>query len=424
MRILFLQKRLLFPHNTGGKIRTLNVLRHLAERHQITYVCNVQRSESQYAEQMKSLGTRLITVPWQEASRRSIKFAAFALRNLLYSRYPLNVDKDFDPRLRKLVENEVESGNYDLLVCDFVQTSRNCIQIEIPKLLFQHNVEAEIFERLAKRNCGLFGRYLSAQACRMRQFESEAGRDFDGVVAVSRRDSERFQSDYGWNHVGVIDTAVDTDYFRRVNDIRQRTSMQRSGIVFVGSMDWPPNVDGVAHFVKYIWPRIRDACNDATFTIVGRNPPASILRLQNTDKISVTGTVDDTRPFLSNSAVSIVPLYSGGGTRLKIFEYMAMECPVVSTTLGAEGLDVRDGQHLLIRDDDIAFADAISELINNPERRKSLSRRAHALVKTRYSAEKVAMQFERHCWDAIERYARTERTRSQTISPSPEADRE
>lgn len=398
MKILFLQKRLLFPHNTGGKIRSLNVLRHLAKRHDVTYACNVQEDERQYLDQMKSLGVDVKSIPWIEAPRRSCRFILMALSNLVASHYPLNVDKDFDPKLRELVESEVRAGGYDLLICDFVQSARNCLGIEIPKLLFQHNVEAEIFERMANRRSGPFAWYLSLQARRMRSFESEAGFDFDGVVAVSQRDKQRFETSYGWRHVSVIDTAVDMEFFQGAE-----SATERCGVVFVGSMDWAPNVDGVEHFVRSVWPTVHSIHANVEFTIVGRNPPQAISRMHGQQGVRVTGTVDDIRPYLANAAVAIVPLYSGGGTRLKIFEYMAMNCPVVSTTLGAEGLDVQNDEHLLIRDNDDDIAQAIVDLINDQRKRERLASRAHEFVRSRYSAQRIAGQFERHCESAVER---------------------
>ncbi|MCO8122503.1 glycosyltransferase [Stieleria sp. TO1_6] len=396
MKILFLQKRLLFPPNTGGKIRTLNVVRHLAEWHDLTYVCNLLPEEQRFLPEMRSLGVELKTVGWTEASRRSFQFLWFALRNLLFSPLPLNVQKDQDSRLRSLVQDEVESGQYDLLICDFVQTAGNCIGLKIPKLLFQHNVEAEIFERLADRGGPLWRLYLSMQAGRMRQFEGAAGKDFNGVVAVSERDKMRFETEYSWRHVRLIDTAVDTNYFQPPPD-----ASPRAGVVFVGSMDWPPNVDGVLSFISGSWQRIRADRPDVSLTIVGRNPPASLLHHQGRDGIRITGTVDDIRPYLSASAVAVVPLHSGGGTRLKIFESMAMGCPVVSTELGAEGLPLQDGEHLLIRDGDQPFADAVLNVLADPDCARRLARSALALVQTKYSSMAVARQFEQHCREAI-----------------------
>ena len=225
----------------------------------------------------------------------------------------------------------------------------------------------------------------------MKRFEKTAGDDFDNVVAVSKRDQQRFIDDYGWHNVDVIDTAVDTNYFK------PSESVKRSGVVFVGSMDWPPNVDGIQHFVSRVWPKVKESMNGLPLTIVGRNPPAAIKKYDGHLDIKVTGTVADIRPYLASNAVGVVPLFSGGGTRLKIFEYMAMKLPVVSTSLGAEGLGVRDNEHLLIRDDDQMFADALIRLCESETKRQQLSSQAYELVCSQFSSESIGEQFEECC---------------------------
>lgn len=401
MKILFLQKRLLFPTDTGGKIRSLNVLRHLAHWHDVTYLCNLQPHESEQIEQMRSVGVDLITLPWREAPRRSVRFAAAAVRNL-GSPTPLNVDKDYDPRLRSVAQRLVESGRHDLLVCDFVQMARNCLGFQLPKVLFQHNVEAEIFERLAASNRGWRGRYYRYQASKMARFEGAAGRDFARVVAVSQRDRQQFIRRYRWPHVDVIDTAVDTAFFRPDSGPHSEPRDAPHSVVFVGSMDWQPNIEGVQHFVNAIWPHVRDRNQAATFTIVGRNPPPAIRRLETIPGVRVTGTVADTRPFLRSAVASVVPLYCGGGTRLKIFEAMAMRCPVISTSLGAEGLDLVNDEHLLIRDRDESFADAICHLLSHRTVRQRIAQSGYDLVQSRYTSERVARQFEQCCLRAAQ----------------------
>ncbi|MEE2937396.1 MAG: glycosyltransferase family 4 protein [Planctomycetota bacterium] len=396
MRILFLQKRLLYPSNTGGKIRTLNVLRHLASWHDVTYLCNIQPDEQPHAHDMERLGVKLIAVPWNEARRRSVRFAGSAIRNLL-SPCPFNVDKDYNPELRQRAAEIVSSAACDLLVCDFVQMARNCLGLKIPKLLFQHNVECEIFRRQSMRASGLWSRYLGSQAGKMERFEKLAGNDFDRIIAVSERDRKEFQKLYGWNHVDVIDTAVDVDYFSP-DPSSSRVSNQ---VVFIGSMDWPPNVEGVHHFVNKIWPLVVRENPDARFQIVGRNPSESVWKLAAIPGIEVTGTVKDTRPFLQSAAVSVVPVYSGSGTRLKIFESMAMMCPVVSSPLGAEGLDVEHNQHVLLCEDDRAMATGINRLLTDPQEAHRISKHALELVRERFTTERVARQFELSCKKTI-----------------------
>lgn len=399
MNILLLQKRPLFPPDTGGKIRTLNVLRHLAQCHDITYLCNVQNGEEQAVEQMRELGLRVVTVPWRETPRGTLKFCFELAANLL-SPYPYNVDKDYHPALRREAENLLAGESFDLVVCDFVQMARNAIGLPAAaKVLFEHNVEAQIFQRHAQQDKGwLRRRYMHYQWQKMRRFEAEAGREFETVIAVSEQDRETYQRDYGWEHVRVIDTAVDLDYFRP-----DPAAEQAQRVVFVGSMDWLPNQDGIQHFVTNIWPAIRQSCPHAEFRVVGRNPSPTIQSLGAMPGVEIVGTVPDIRPYLAEAAVVVVPLLVGGGTRLKIFEAMAMQKAIVSTPLGAEGLQVTSGEDLLLAEANAEFADGVIELLQNADKRRQMATAARLLVQENYSAETVARQFDAICQETVQR---------------------
>jgi glycosyltransferase involved in cell wall biosynthesis len=395
---LFLQKRFLIPANFGGRIRTLNIVRHLARWHSVTYLCNIQAEDAPFVEDMRALGVQLETVPWREAKRESWQFYADVGINV-FSRYPFNVNKDFDPLLRRRAAELLESGAYDLIVCDFVQMARNVIGVPgPPRLLFQHNVEAKIFERMADRESNRCKRWLFRQQQRkLERFEKMAGEQFDRVVAVSVEDRRIFEEAYGWRHVDTIDTAVDTEYFRPID-----AAVTPGRMVFVGSMDWLPNQTGISHFVEAILPRIRAKFPLASLDIVGRRPPEAVQRLQSVPGVRVTGTVDDVRPHLAEAQVAIVPLYAGGGTRLKFFEYMAMAKPIVSTTIGAEGLNVEEGRNWLRADTDEDFAKQVLRLFEEPALRQQLAGASRELVVTNYNTEAVARQFERSCLRAAE----------------------
>ncbi|MFN8060119.1 MAG: glycosyltransferase [Vicinamibacterales bacterium] len=399
MNILFLQKRVLFPVNSGWRIRTLNVVRYLARWHRLTYVCNVDDGDRDALAQMRELGLELVTVPWTEAPRRSAAFYRDLARNLA-SPYPFTVDKDFQPELRGAAAHLLASRPFDLLICDFVQMARNAIGLEArATLLFQHNVEGQLAERHAREDPSwLRRRYMSLQASKMKAFEGRAGREFDSVVAVSEQDRRIFEREYGWTNVHTIDTSVDVDYFQPGQEPRDPATL-----VFVGSLDWLPNEDGVVDFVSHVWPSIRRQVPDAKFHAVGRNPSPAVRRLDGRDGVEIFGSVPDVRPFLHRATMAVVPLLVGGGTRLKVFEAMATATPVVSTTLGAEGLPVASGEHLSIADGHDAFAAAVVDLVRDRGRRETMAARARQLVLERFSAETIARQFEAICLQTVER---------------------
>ena len=397
MKILFLNKRLLFPLNFGGNIRTLNVLRYLAQWHDVTYVSNIQPGEEGYAAQMRELGLRLETIPWRETPRASWRFWAKLAANL-GSVYPYSANKEYDRRLRQKVDELLSQESYDLVICDFVQISRNVMGLTSPpRILFQHNVEAQIFERHAHSDRNwLRRRYMGLQWKKMRRFEDSAGRQYDAVIAISNQDRDKFETDYGWDHVHVIDTAVNTEFFSPNGQAEQQDRL-----VFVGSLDWLPNQDGVRHFVERIWPEVLRRRPEATFQIVGRNPPRSLERLEETPGVELVGSVPDVRPYVGNASVFVVPLLVGGGTRLKIFEAMAMGKAVVSTSLGAEGLPVTNGEHIQLADSPENFAARVVELLEDATRRREQADRGRRLILQNFSAETVARQFEEICQSVV-----------------------
>lgn len=393
MKILFLHKQILFPRDTGGKIRVLNLLRHLAQWHEVTYVCNLRPGEESFLPEMNQLGLKVEAVPGETSRRGGVRFLAEAVANLASPR-PYAVDRNFDPRVRAKVAELLARERFDLVICDTVQMARHTMGLPLPPtILFQHNVEAQILERHAQVSDGLVRRtYMFDQYRKMRAFERRCGNHFDHVIAVSQQDKEIFRRKYGWKNVDAIDTAVDTDFFQ---PLPQQERAHR--VMFLGSMDWLPNQDGVRFFADEVWPQVIAQQPDAVFQIVGRNPPPGILALGERKGIEVTGSVPDVRPYLAQASIVVVPLLVGGGTRLKIYEAMAMARATVSTTIGAEGLPVQPGTHFLQADTPQAFASDILKLMNDDSLRRNIGEAANAFVRQHYGSETIARQFEAIC---------------------------
>ena len=195
---------------------------------------------------------------------------------------------------------------------------------------------------------------------------------------------------FGATRVTPVATGVNLAYFARSAD-----PVPQADIVFVGSMDWLANIDAVKYFVQEILPLIRRQLPDCRFAVVGRTPPREILDLAAADPgIIVTGTVPDIRPYLWGAKISIVPLRIGGGTRLKIYESMAAGTAVVSTSIGAEGLDAQHPDNIRLADTPAGLAAQCVELLKNPDERGSLASAAHQMVSDKYSWESVAREFE------------------------------
>jgi glycosyltransferase involved in cell wall biosynthesis len=224
----------------------------------------------------------------------------------------------------------------------------------------------------------------------MFEWERRVCRSVAQVIAVSETDEKLMQSRFGIEKVSSVPTGVDVEYFEK-----PESSSMLYDLVFVGSMDWMPNVDGIRWFLAHVFPLIRQVKPDCKLAIVGRNPSQALLDEAKDLYITVTGTVSDVRPFLWQSALSIVPLRVGGGTRLKIFEAMAAGTPVVSTAIGAEGLPVRHGETIRIADTAQQFATDCLDFLAKPQDRQELANRATELVVQNHSWQQVTKGFER-----------------------------
>jgi len=205
------------------------------------------------------------------------------------------------------------------------------------------------------------------------------------------------QREYNLKAVADVPTGVDTNYFHPTAK-DETAGRDPHNLVFTGSMDWLPNEDAIQYFTKQIMPLVKERVPDATLTVVGRNPYPSLVELGQRDaSVIVTGRVEDVRPYMERAAAYIVPIRIGGGTRLKIYEAMAMEKPIISTTVGAEGLPVSDGVDLLLADTPAAFAGAIVRVLRDEAFARQLGARAAGIVREQFGWNKVAASFAEIC---------------------------
>ena len=389
MKILWVSPFFLHPTDRGAQIRTLGTLRELHKRHEIHFAalnppCNLE-GPARSAE----YSSRHLAVEHTAPGRRSLAIVPQLLKSLA-DPVPLAVSRYASAELRRKIGAWIAAERYDAMVCDFLAAApsffdlRHCV-------LFEHNVETTIFERHVEQSRSRAKKaFFRMQAAKMEAYERSICRAVRHVIAVSEMDAERIRRRFGVATVSSVRTGVDLDYFARPAGMEPAADM-----VFCGSMDWLPNVDGVVYFLAEILPRIRVRLPAASFTIAGRSPDPKVLRAaQGVEGVRVTGRVDDMRPYLWGSRVSVVPLRIGGGTRLKIYECMAAGVPVVSTPIGAEGLRFTEGEDILLADDPQRFADACVRLLANEADRRALAQRARARAVAECSWEAVSREFE------------------------------
>lgn len=394
MRLLWLKTNLLHPVDTGGKIRSYYMLRELKQQHHVTYVALDDGTAAPDAVgRAAEYCHDLIRVPHRTAAKFSLRFFAELAKNAA-SPLPYAVEKYRSSEFGRVVARE--EANADVVVCDFLFPSVNVPEpLSRPSLLFQHNVEALIWRRHAEHQRNRLARLLfETQWRRMQAFERKACRRYDAVVAVSPQDRAMIEQEYGAPVVLDIPTGVDTGYFRPSGSVE----VEPYQLAFTGSMDWLPNDDAMKYFVRAILPRIRASCPQVSLTIVGRKPFPSLTALSREDPtIRVTGQVDDVRPYLERAAVYVIPLRIGGGTRLKVFEAMAMGKAVVSTSIGVEGLPIVHGTDALVADEPDAFADAVVRLLRDRAAARRLGQAAAGKVRAQFGWRPVADSFVRAC---------------------------
>jgi sugar transferase (PEP-CTERM/EpsH1 system associated) len=406
MKILWVKAGGLVPPDTGGKIRSYNILRELARQHSVTFFSFYGAHDGDVHPELKNTFDRVVCLPLQLPAPKSLtEMRDYGIG--LFSAQPYNVTKYCRPEVRRRLRELLNQETYDVILCDFLVAAGVIPwNAPTPKVIFTHNVEAAIWRRHYEVATNPLWKAISWQEWRkMEAAERRYLRLADHVLTVSETDRNAFAAFLDRGKLTVIPTGVDVDYFQPLpaEEISQ-------SLVFTGSMDWLPNEDAIFHFADAILPLIQQQCPDVSLEVVGRSPSRKLQALAERERgIRLTGWVEDIRPFVARGSICIVPLRIGGGTRLKIFEAMAMAKAVVSTTVGAEGLPVRDGENIVLADTPGDFAASVISLLHDSNQRRRLGASARALVQEKYSWPRVAESFAQALQDVINRPPRAAR---------------
>lgn len=392
-RLLFLSTRFLFPADSGGKIRTVQILRGLkGGRFEVVLLSPAPADwKENFGADVDRVADRFIS--WRESGpsfRQGLRKAAS-----LFSRVPVPVATDRSAPAQRALAAAIAETKPDVLVVDFPHAAVLLPPtIDVPSVMFTHNVEAEIFARhVAVARDPVRRAIWRQQHRKMERYERETLARFDAVIAVSERDRDYFESGYGLKNAAVIPTGVDLEYFA------YREVPRGHEVVFTGSMDWLANQDGIEFFMDDVWPRIVERVPDARMNVVGRAPPPRLVQRAAAKGLAWTfsGFVNDVREHIHRASAYVIPLRVGGGTRIKAYEAMASGCPVVSTAIGVEGLPLEDGTHYMRADTAEDFAARVCDLLERHDRALEISRRARELVEREFSFVVAARAFERIC---------------------------
>lgn len=390
MKILWVKAGGLVPPDTGGKIRSYNILRELARVHSVSFFSFYGAHDHDQHPELGSIFDGVTCVPLKLPPAKSpAEMRSYGLR--LLSSEPYGIAKFCRPEVRGRVHALVDHVKYDVIVCDFMAAAGVIPwHTRVAKVLFTHNVEATIWRRHYEvANSPVWKAISWVEWKKMEGAERRYLRLADHVLTVSESDREKFTSVVDPAKLTVIPTGVDLAYFQP-----QAAEEKPDSLVFTGSMDWLPNEDAMLYFLDEIFPLIVRKCPHAVLEVVGRKPsPKLLARAAEEKNVRLTGWVEDIRPYLARGAICIVPLRIGGGTRLKIFEAMAMAKAVVSTSIGAEGLAVNSGDNILLADSPAEFASRVISLLHDSKERKRIGTAARAMVEEKYGWPNIAKSF-------------------------------
>jgi len=399
LKVLVIDEEVPLPPNSGKRIRTWNLLRRLAARHEVTLLCYGDVDKPEIRE-LERAGIRVKVVA---PSPEPLKWKLYLrlLQNLL-SPLPFSVVKHYSNRFRQELDRLLEAESWDVLHCEwtpythFVAKNTPC-----PVLVATHNVEYLIWQRRAHHSRNVIAKlFFYLQAEKMRRFEKRALKKAASVTAVSTVDARMIKA-WGVRDVAVVSNGIDLGTYGGIDGPEVENE-----ILSISSLDWYPNVDAIDFFLRTAWPMIQREHPQAIFRVLGRSAPRELRkRLEQTSGVVFHGEVADLSPYLQQAAVVVVPLRIGAGSRLKILEALAAGKAVVSTTVGAEGLELAPDVHILTADEPEDFARKVVELLGSPARRKQLGDTGRGYVQEQYDWDKIARELEKSWQQVAARFA-------------------
>ena len=388
LRVLVLDEEIPFPLNSGKRIRTWNLLRNLSPGHDITFLC-YGKPEDPGLAMLERLGIRVVTVaPLPPSNSFSFYFGAMAN---LFSLWPYSVSRHHTRRFLGAARKLIAAESFDLVHCEWTPyASYMDASRDLPTLIMAHNMEATVWRRRAEHASNLAERvYMGLQAWKMSRFEKHSFAQATRVVTVSAEEQQTAKN-WGAHATSLVPNGVDTEYLQPMQEAGERDSL-----LFLGSLDWQPNRDALLYLLREILPRIQLTHPHVKLRVVGRQPATKLReQVEGLHGVEWVGEVPDIRPYFARAEAVLVPLRIGGGSRIKILESLSMGKAVVTTQIGAEGLDVVAGEHCLIADSPKAFAQCVTQLLDDPEKAVTLGRNGRNLVVQQYDWSRMGRLLE------------------------------
>ncbi|CAG0937513.1 polysaccharide biosynthesis protein PslH [Thermoflexales bacterium] len=399
-RVLYLTQVLPYPLNTGARVRQYYVLRQLARTHEVTLVSFVRGDDKpEHVAHLKTFCHAVHTVPMTRSRWRD---GRAAIQGLL-TQIPIVIARDEIVTMQQTLARLQASESFDVVHADQVSMSRYGLLSQTARhVLDLHNAMYLVTERLAAHETNPLKRLvLRREARALARYEAELCAKYDQVTFVTDEDRKLIEQQLSrWEvhlpdqRFTTIPICIDPSDKPPIKPVAQPQRITALGVMF-----WPPNAEGVLWFAQEIWPRIHAQQPHLIFTVVGKNPPEYLTQLHGTNGIEVLGFVPEVEAILADTAVFVVPLRAGGGMRVKILDTWSWGLPIVSTSIGAEGIDIRDGENILIADTPTAFSAAVLRAANDLDLNQCLRRNGRRWVEEKYDWKTIY-----RAWDEV--YAR------------------
>lgn len=382
--ILFLTTKYPFPPDDGGKIDSLTNLHILAKNFNV-FLFYIGKKQNEEVFQKK--GIHLCGIyHYQKEKGNNI----FGLFKNIFCRMPYTIKKYHDDKIYIEIEKIIKEKKIDITYADHLHMAFYGKLInkhfpEIKLILREHNAEYIFWKRIYKEENNIFKKLLFWwQFLKILNYEREITSIFDKCFMISSIDQMNLKKINPYVRAQVISTGINIQNYQ----IFQLGKIIPFSMLYVGDFSWLPNLKGIVWFLTKVWPETKKLFPKAKIFIVGKKPPKDILRYQNND-IIVTGYVKDVKPWIDKSEIFLVPLFSGGGIRIKILEAMAKGKPIVSTPVGAEGIDVENKKNILIAGNKEDFVKSIKILFDNKEIRENLAKNSIKLIRNKYSFKAI-----------------------------------
>ena len=393
MKILYLTPTLPYPPDSGGRILVYNTIKGLCRIHQITLLSFAQGEQEKYVSFLREHCAEVETIP---ADHHDSKYALLA--NLL-SRLPYNMSKYYAHGMRRKMLEILGRSDFDLVWIEHLHMAQYARFVQCtPVFLREQNIESTMMERYFRNMSNpLEKSYAFLQWKKLKRYEASILRRFDCCIVLSEVDQRLLHELSPQSRTEVIPCGVDLEYFRVSSSEREKDK-----IIFIGNLLFKPTCQGMSYFLNEIWPLIKKRRKEVRLHVVGPYPPEREADFTKHPDVTLLGYVDDVRPHMANSALQVVPLKIASGVRLKILEAMAMELPIVSTSVGCEGLNLTSGEHILVADSGEEFAEKVLYLLEDENLGRQLARNSLRLIGKKYSWEAIIERLNQVCTDFAE----------------------